>query len=276
MTLKLLSNDWTLTYDQIITGTTNKLFLGNFTSNYLAILINSSFKKDDWQQGGFVAQEIVLPDSSIALANTTNLRLAEVNLIQFPILSEDNYNLYYLGLDRLETTTIKIYEYIGETEESLLPQINNYLESNAEFQIDTSALSLKIDNLENKIDTLEQAINNMNFEGNSILYRIFNIGQNQTKEIRFWENPDIEEGVKIHSLYIDAPEEDRLDFELLDAQDNPITMWRFGRNDTPYEFPKLEFAKFVKLKLKAVGGNGISGVFLYCTPVSSPLLQDIV
>ena len=46
MTLKLLSNDWTLTYDQIITGTTNKLFLGNFTSNYLAILINSSFKKD--------------------------------------------------------------------------------------------------------------------------------------------------------------------------------------------------------------------------------------
>ena len=267
MSLKLLSNNWSLEYDEIITGSRNKLLVGNYNSNYLAIFIDSVSKNPNWNNGGLVAQQIIFEDGTVALANTNKLLLGQLNLIEFPIISQDSYNLYYLGLERLTTTTIKIYKYLGETQESLLPLLTQYLENNATFNVDLSLIT-------NQLNVLEANVN-MLLEPRQILYRVFDIDINGTKEIRFWENPDIQDGIRIESLYIDSPEDDRFNFELLDFENNHITEFEFKKNQTPFAFPKLEFSKYVRLKIKALNNNGIGALFLYVTPIQSPLLFDV-
>ena len=269
MSIQLLDNNWNLAYNSLITSSLDKLLLGSYSSNFLAVFVDSSTKNPSWLKGGFVSREIVLPDNSIGLANSTELRLGEINLIQFPSLFSGSYNLYYLGYERLEEVRLKIYEYQGQTQDVLLPQIANYLETNAELQVDFSEI-------DNRLDAIESILNNMFVQPKTILYRVLGLPKNQTKYVNFWENPEFVDGIKIDSLFIDSPYDDQLYVEVLDYNDNHITEWKFSKSETPYEFPKLEFSKYIKLKLEVLSGNDISGVFIYTTPVASPSLSDIV
>ena len=115
----------------------------------------------------------------------------------------------------------------------------------------------------------------MQTQPKTILYRVFGLSRNQAKYINFWENPEIVDGVRIDSLFIDSPYDDRLYVEVLDYNDNHITEWRFKKSQTPYEFPKLELRKYIKLKLEVLSGGAISSVFIYTTPIESPSIFDI-
>ena len=268
MSIQLLDNNWNLSFNSLIPSSVSKVLLGSYTSNFLAVFVDSSTKNPSWLKGGFISREIVLPDNSIGLANSTELRLGEINLVQFPSLFTGSYNLYYLGYERLEQVQLKIYEYQGQTQDVLLPQIANYLETNAELQVDFSEIN-------NRLDAIESILNNMFTQTKTILYRVFDLARKQTKYVKFWENPEIEDGIRIDSLFIDSPYDDKLYVEVLDYNDNHITEWNFKKSETPYEFPKLEFSKYVKLKLQVPSGSSIGSIFIYITPMESPSLFDI-
>lgn len=268
MTIQILDDTWSLTYDSVVNSTTDRLLLGAYTSTFIGVSIDSPTKNPVWLKGGTISREILLPDSSIALANSTELRLGEVNFIQFDELVLNSYNLYYLGYERLENVRIRIWEYLGQTEQTLLPQIANYLESNAQLQIDLSSVT-------DKLEELQTMIVDLSAPRQSILYRVAGLRRREIKLVKFWENLNIPSGLRLESLFIDSPEDDRLDLELSDRLGNKITDWSFRRNETPYEFPKAEFSNQVQLKLELVGASPISSIFIYVTPTIAPLVEDI-
>jgi hypothetical protein len=318
MTRQLTGNLWTLRLEGNLSNILDKHSLGIFTNPFVIISVSSVYADSLWRKGGSVGQAIILPDGQTAYGTNQEIPLNQLFLLEFPLLAGDSYELFYFSLPRLETVNIKVWEYQGETVESLLPELGEYLESSVQLNVDLSEVLTRLDNLnvtvdlseiqtqltdiENAIANLDltsmdisqiitkldevrgdiQALNNAidnlevtTTENPQVLLRVNGLAQNQTKEIRFWEQPSITTALKVESIYIDAPAEDKVKIEIFTFDNIKLTERLFEKNDTPYAFPDLVLSQGLKVVFSLVGTNPIDKIFIYCVSVPEPVVIDV-
>ncbi len=102
-----------------------------------------------------------------------------------------------------------------------------------------------------------------------IVRRINGLNNGQTKIIDF---TDINYPVKVESVYIDSPANDKFTIAILDSQDNTIFTWSLGRDDTPLSLPTVLITPDLKISLTA--NSNITKILIHCRPVSIIALKD--
>jgi hypothetical protein len=318
MSLQLTSNLWQLKTDSIFSNEASSYSLGTYSNPFVVIFVTSPNANPLWRKGGFVSQTLLLPDSEVAFTPGADVFLDKLALFEFSVLIGTDYELVYFPVGRLPEVRVKVWEYQGETVESLLPELGEYLESSVQLNVDLSEVLTRLDNLnvtvdlseiqtqltdiENAIANLDltsmdisqiitkldevrgdiQALNNAidnlevtTTENPQVLLRVNGLAQNQTKEIRFWEQPSITTALKVESIYIDAPAEDKVKIEIFTFDNIKLTERLFEKNDTPYAFPDLVLSQGLKVVFSLVGTNPIDKIFIYCVSVPEPVVIDV-
>ena len=79
-----------------------------------------------------------------------------------------------------------------------------------------------------------------------VILQAQNIAKNETKT---WSLSRVNQALVIKSLFIDAPQADRLDFEII-LGDSTIFDFFVNRSQTPYEFPTAPLPSDVSIKIK--------------------------
>ncbi len=81
-----------------------------------------------------------------------------------------------------------------------------------------------------------------------VVLQAVNIAKNQEKT---WSLSQLEQAMVIKSLYIDAPQADRIDFEVL-SEGSKIFDFFLNRSATPYQFPDVPLPPNVEIRIKAL------------------------
>lgn len=102
-----------------------------------------------------------------------------------------------------------------------------------------------------------------------LVRRVNGLNNGENKIIDF---TDIDYPVKVESVYIDSPANDRLTIEILDSQDIVIFNWFLNRSDTPITLPTILITPGLKIRL--IASSNIDKVLIYCKPVSIIALKD--
>jgi hypothetical protein len=319
MTLQLLDNLWELRTNSVFFNTVTQESLGFFSSPFVVISVISSFAEPLWSKGGSVSQAIALPDTSIAWGNRKELVLNQLSLFEFPILSNNNYELFYFSLARLEAVQIKVWEYVGQTKDTAVENLVTTLETSAILTVDFSQVNVRLDAIEQAIadiepttvdfspvltvlagiqNTASNILANTNILQSSsnailtnladvqntlndmivkpqILLRVNGLLPNQSKEIRFWEKAEITTALKIESIFIDSPADDKVKIAVFTQANVKLTEREFDKEQTPYDFPDLVLSKSLKVVFTNWSGNPIDRVFVYCSQVPEAVTLDI-
>lgn len=266
MTLQLLDNLWSMRVDETLSALSAQHSLGDFTSPYVAITVTSAYAQPGWSKGGTVSQAITLPDSSPAYGSFRELFLNRVSLLEFPFLTGGSYNLRYFPFFRLGEVQIKVWEYTGQTRDRAVENLVEALETSAVLTVDFSQINARL-------NTLEAAINAMAHKP-QILIRVNGLAANQSKEIRFWEQAQITTALKIESIYIDSPADDKMKIAVFTQDGIKLTEREFNKNETPYDFPDLVLAKSLKVVFTSVN-SVINRIFVFCSQVPEAIALDI-
>lgn len=157
MSLQIPNNEWTLAVDKLIDFSNSEILFGSFTSPFVAIQITSKSADSAWRNAGTVAQGISIIDQ-VGYGNYQNLQLNNLNLLQFPLITPDSYQLYYLPLARLETVRVRIWEFMGETVDTSVVELISQLQTNAIIQVDLSRIQEQIDCLKSMISQIAENI----------------------------------------------------------------------------------------------------------------------
>lgn len=278
MSLQSTDNNYVLRIENEFDSNTLEHSLGYFSSSLIAIKITSSVALSDWKKGGKIAQVVSVGDNR-ALVQIKDIEINKLNLFEFiPIQEGLDYELVYLALPRLVNVNIQVWEYQGQTVESLLVNLGNYLESSVNLQVDLSSVLDKLDNLNLTVDMseVEAKLSDILDEMTKpqILLRILGLTGNQSKTINLWEQSNITTAIKIESIYIDSPAEDRIRIEILTSDNFKLTERYFNKSETPYDFPDLVLSRFLKVKVTSENNSIIDRVFIYCSQVAEPLIVD--
>ena len=102
-----------------------------------------------------------------------------------------------------------------------------------------------------------------------VVRRVNGLNNGQTKIIDF---SDINYPVKIESVYIDSPANDRFTIGILDSQNNVIFSWYLNRDDTPLALPTVLITPGLKVSLTA--NSNINKILIHCKPVAIIALKD--
>lgn len=137
MTLQLTDNLWNLKIDEIYDANVDKHYLGNFTNNYLVINIQSNHVLSDWRQAGNIGQAIPF-NTDLAYGELKQITLDSYLLLNFPLLTEESYDLYYFPLSRLKESIVKVWEYQGTTKDISLQNLIDGLNNNISVNINES------------------------------------------------------------------------------------------------------------------------------------------
>jgi hypothetical protein len=158
MSLQIIDNNWELKIDASFDSAIKKHSLGFFNSPFVVVLIQSSVAHPLWQKAGTIGQSIVF-NNEVAYGAQKNLSLNENILLEFPIFFGNSYELFYFASSWLGIVSIKVWEYAGTTQETL---INNLIAA-LQTQIITTNLSQENQQL---LNTINQKIDDMplNFE----------------------------------------------------------------------------------------------------------------
>ena len=127
MTLQLTENIWELRIDTIFDAKVNQFYLGLFANPFVIVNVNSEYTSPVWRQAGHIGQAITFQDS-LAYGELKEIFLESFLLLQFPLLSGEEYNLYYFPLPRLVKAKVKVWEYKGESINASINQIVNALQ----------------------------------------------------------------------------------------------------------------------------------------------------
>lgn len=153
MTLQLTENLWKLKLDTVFDAQVNQFYLGSFSNPFVIVNINSDYTSPVWRQAGNIGQAITFQDS-LAYGELKEVFLDSFLLLQFPLLSGEEYNLYYFPLPRLVQAKFKIWEYQGETVDTSVSQL---------FEILSAATFPKLENDIKKINQYLSSLSNQNY-----------------------------------------------------------------------------------------------------------------
>ncbi len=90
---------------------------------------------------------------------------------------------------------------------------------------------------------------------------------------RTWSLARLNQAVVIKSLFIDAPQADRLDFELLIGE-NKIFDFFINRSKTPYKFPDAPLPPNVSIRIKALTQINFMRIALQPAVILETLIPD--
>lgn len=146
MGLQITNDDWLQQVDTVISGTEPSYLLGQFNSPFVIVAIASASANPLWDKAGSVSQAI---DTTIGKVYGTKqeLFLGNPNLIKSDALNSQSYELWYFPLDRLAETSIKVWEYQGETVDSQIQVLVDSLKQSDFLSEDLSGIGAKIDSL---------------------------------------------------------------------------------------------------------------------------------
>ena len=121
------SGMWQLRATILKTATTspdNRLFIPPFdtgktySSQFIAAGINVKDSRDNWRNGGYLAQEFTFPSYGYrhnrkAFYHSEELLINDVSILNFPPLSNGSYRLRYFAPTYFPDVKLQIWEYIG-------------------------------------------------------------------------------------------------------------------------------------------------------------------
>ena len=114
MTLQIVDNIWELKLDTSLDASIEQHYIGNFVNPYIVVNVISDNVLPSWRQAGNIGQAVRF-GNDFAHGEIKLLTLDKFLLLQFPLLTGDNYDLYYFPFSRLVTAKIKVWEYKGST-----------------------------------------------------------------------------------------------------------------------------------------------------------------
>ena len=82
---------------------------------------------------------------------------------------------------------------------------------------------------------------------------------------KYWVLNDLNQAIKLASIYVDAPQADKFEFEILTLEGNTIFKLVLNRNQTPYDLPTAPLPSDLVIKIKAT--TNINLLRLICKPV---------
>ena len=141
MTLQLVDNVWELKLDTSLDAEIEQHYIGNFVNSYVVVNVTSDDVLPSWRQAGNIGQAVSFGDD-FAHGEIKALTLDRYLLLEFPLLTGDNYDLYYFPFPRLVTAKIKVWEYLGSTVDI---EVNKLVES---------LQSASLPNIEKQINSL--------------------------------------------------------------------------------------------------------------------------
>ncbi len=124
------------------------------------------------------------------------------------------------------------------------------------------------------LTSVQNTLNEMTVKP-QILIRVNGLASNQSKEIRFWEQAAITTALKIESIFIDSPAEDKVKIAIFTQDNIKLTERQFDKNQTPYDFPDLVLSKLLKIVFTNTSPNPIDKIFIYCSQVPEAITLDI-
>lgn len=163
MTLQIIDNLWELKVNDLFDSNIARHSLGVFSHPYLIVKVSSDFALESWRQGGSIGQGINFEAAS-AYGEIKPLTLESLLLFQFPLLTGDNYELYYFSLPRLEAVQLQVWEYSGQTIDASISQLVNALESAdlSNLQVDTAEINQQLAEINASIQYLENLMSGNN------------------------------------------------------------------------------------------------------------------
>lgn len=146
MALQVTNDNWIEKVDTVVPGTEDLYLLGEFTNPFVIVEIQSTIADPVWNKAGEIAQSI---DTEIGTVygKKQELFLRNPNLINFDSLSTESYKLWYFPLDRLGNTSVKVYEYRGETIDSQIQILVDGLKQSDLLNEDLSAIGAMLDRI---------------------------------------------------------------------------------------------------------------------------------
>lgn len=145
MTLQLVDNTWELKLDTSLDASIDQHYMGNFANPYVVVNVISDEANPSWKQAGNIGQAVKF-DNDYAYGEVKAITLNTYLLFEFPLLTGNDYDLYYFPFPRLVTAKIKVWEYLGNTVDVGLKQLINGLES------------ASLPNIENKLIDINELI----------------------------------------------------------------------------------------------------------------------
>jgi hypothetical protein len=124
---------------------------------------------------------------------------------------------------------------------------SNTLSNTNNLQSSSNAILADLANVQN-------TLNDMTAKP-QILLRVNGLAGNQSKEIRFWEQSQITTALKVESIFIDSPADDKVKIVILTQDNIKLTERAFDKNQTPYDFPDLVLSKFLKVVFTNMSTN---------------------
>lgn len=82
---------------------------------------------------------------------------------------------------------------------------------------------------------------------------------------RYWILNDLNQAIALESIYVDAPQADKFEFEILTLEGNTIFKLVLNRNQTPYDLPAAPLPSDLVVKIKAT--TNINLLRIICKPV---------
>ncbi len=166
MTLQLVDNLWELKINSVLDATIPNHYLGVFTNTFVVVNVSSTEALPIWKQGGQIGQAISF-DDDFAYGEIKSLNLNSYLLFQFPLLTGENYELYYFSLPRLINVNLKIWEYKGNTVNASVIELISALENAnlSNLQVDLPAVTTKLEEIDASIQYLEQLMSGTNNTG---------------------------------------------------------------------------------------------------------------
>ncbi len=80
-----------------------------------------------------------------------------------------------------------------------------------------------------------------------------------------WSLSSLETPVKIESIFIDSPQADKFEFEILAHDDSSIFKLNLARNQTPYDLPEAPLSN--EFKIRIIAKSRITLIRIICKPV---------
>lgn len=158
MSLQIVSNFWSVQNNLIIEA--NKpYFIGNFTSPFIVVNVTSEFALDSWKKAGNLAQAIAF-GNNIAYGEFKEITLNTFLLFQFPILTGNDYKLYYFPLKRLEKISLTIWEYQGETIDESLKKIAEVIKNSTFLTVDFPGIQPDLNEIKTNLNIIKSLLNN--------------------------------------------------------------------------------------------------------------------
>ncbi len=152
----------------------------SFTSQFVAVGIEVTASGENWRFGGHIAQEFSFPSSGFkhsgkAFYRTEDLMINDVTIINIPIVSGEPYRLRYFPPTWFRDLRFTIWEYTGESSNSVPQDALEVLQLLAELLLASGIVadgtlatllailvSLDIPDILNKLDFIYKFIRSLN------------------------------------------------------------------------------------------------------------------